>query len=128
MKIIDLLEKNENATNIIRDWYLEKMMTGFEDKNVPEDFKKAMKEKGITNDALSKMIDGVPRILFDVFDENNVIIQINTKNSFSYSINGGEIISGGFNTRKEAELAAIEQAFELLEKKIKETNNEENNN
>jgi hypothetical protein len=51
-------------------------------------------------------------VLFDVFDENNVFIQINVNKTFSYSINEGDVISGSWIIRKDAEAAAIEQAFE----------------
>jgi len=77
-----------------------------------------MRATPIDDDKISKMIDGAPRLLFDFFDENDVIIQINTGKVFSYSINEGEVISGGWDNRKEAEYASISAAFELLNNTI----------
>lgn len=115
-KTLELLQQHPETTKLIQAWYLDKMLESFKDKSVPEDFKEMMRATPIDDDKIAKMIDGAPRLLFDFFDENNVIIQINTGKVFAYSINEGEVISGGWNNRKEAEYAAIISAFELLEK------------
>jgi hypothetical protein len=58
--------------------------------------------------------------LFDVFDHNDVLIQINVFKTFSYSINEGDVISGSWETRKECEKHAIASAFDVLEEKLGE--------
>lgn len=123
-KTLELLKTYNNTTTLIREWYLNKMIESFKDKDVPEDFKEMMRAVPIDNDKISKMVDGAPRLLFDFFDENEVFIQINVNNFgkvYSYSINEGESMSGGWTCRKDAEYASIERAFEILENKIKET-------
>lgn len=115
-KTLELLQQHPETTKLIQAWYLEKMLESFKDESVPEDFKEMMRATPIDEDKISKMIDGAPRLLFDFFDDNNIIIQINTGKVFAYSINEGEVISGGWDNRKEAEYAAITAAFELLEK------------
>ena len=101
MTTLELLEQNPHTTLLIKAWYMEKMLESFKDDSVPDDFKEMMRAQPIDDDKIAKMIDGAPRLLFDFFDENNVIIQINTGKVFSYSINEGEVISGGWDNRKE---------------------------
>jgi hypothetical protein len=127
-KTLELLQQHPETTKLVQDWYMDKMLESFKDKSVPEDFKDMMRATPIDNDRIAKMIDGAPRLLFDFFDENDVIIQINTGKVFSYSINEGEVIAGGWDNRKEAEHAAISAAFELLENKIKEITEDEKDN
>jgi hypothetical protein len=123
-KTLELLQQHPETTKLVQDWYMDKMLESFKDKSVPEDFKEMMRITPIDEDRIAKMIDGAPRLLFDFFDENDVVIQINTGKVFSYSINEGDVISGSWNNRKDAEYAAITAAFELLNNKLK--NNEEN--
>jgi hypothetical protein len=95
------------------------MLDSLNDSSLPEDFKSFVKAQDLENDRVATMIDANPRILFDVFDEHNVYIQINVSSSnFSYSINEGDVISGSWENRIEAEKAAIEQAFEILNNKL----------
>lgn len=88
------------------------------DVTVPDDFKEFVKAQDMTSETVSKVIDNSPRMLFDVFDEHKVYIQINVRPNFSYSINEGDIISGSWETRIEAETSAIEQSFTILEAKL----------
>ena len=129
MKGLDLLESHPASTEIIRAWFMERMIESLQDENVPDEFKNFMREQGIQNDKLATMIDANPRMLFDVFDENGIIIYFMIFSSpegvkFSGAIHIGhdEVkpnpIGKQCNTRKEAELFAIEAAFEILETKL----------
>ena len=124
MKGIKLLEKYPKAGEVIKAWYLEKMLESFRELNdkdeVPQDFIDTFKAiKSIRDEEVAPMIDASPSALFPLFDEKYIFIQINVvKGIFSYSINEGEVIAGGWNNRKEAESAAIEQAFEILDKQL----------
>ena len=129
-----LLENNPLSATLIRAWFLEKMIESLQTTDVPDEFKDMMRETGIENDKLSVMIDANPRMLLDVFDENNILIEIfrplnkesiYPSNYFSYKIgNISPVLIE--KTRKEAESFAIEAAFEILEKQLtpKEENNE----
>ena len=97
------------------------MLESFKDESVPDGFKNYMRDQGVENDKVGVMIDINPRMLLDVFDNNQVFIQINVFNIFSYSINEGDVTSGSWKTRKEAEKAAIETAFNILENKLTST-------
>ena len=120
MKGIELLNKYPESAKIIRAWFLEKMIESLQTADVPDEFKDMMRETGIEDDKLSIMIDSNPRMLLDVFDEHELFIYINRKNSkFEYGINElSFFLDGSWNTRKEAEAAAIESAFKILENKL----------
>lgn len=126
---LELLEKYPLTKKIVKDWFMESMLESFKDESVPEEFKQFMLEQGIEDDKVGKLIDVNVRILFDVFDENDIIIYFMIFSSpegvrFSAAIHTGndEVkpnpIGKQYNTRKEAEHAAVEAAFEILETKL----------
>ena len=129
MKAIELLEKYPLSTEVVRDWFIRRMMESVNnDNDVPEDFKKFMIEEGIPNDRLCIFIDANPRSLFDVFDENDIHISTtygdhNYENNnlgelhYCATINNCETVIYCLR-RKDAEISAIEAAFELLENKL----------
>jgi hypothetical protein len=125
MKGIKLLEKYPKAGEVIKAWYLEKMLESFRELNdkdeVPQDFIDTFKAiKSIRDEEVAPMIDASPSALFDLFDANEIYINIiRIKNVFMWSLADNEFLDPRvFNTRKEAETTAIEQAFELLDKKL----------
>jgi hypothetical protein len=121
MKTLELLETYTETTNLIQNWYKNKMIESFSDKSVPEDFKEMMRSAPIDNDRIAKMIDGAPRLLFDFFDENEIIITTSyNKEGWLWSINNNNNYSVLCNDRKEAEHASIEEAFEILNNKLTE--------
>ena len=105
------------------------MTASFADENVPEEFKEMMKQEGVTNERLAILIDAQPRTLFDVFDDNKLYIHIEPfcdevekkLQSFGYRMLFKEYLieNMDFKTRKEVELFAIAEAFELLEERLK---------
>ena len=116
--MIDLLNKYPKAAEVVKNWFTEKMIESLNTDDVPEDFKEMIRKDVIDNEKLDKILGTQPRTLFDVFDENEIFIQINVFDTFSYSINQGKAISGSWKTRKEAEGFAIKIAFEILEQKL----------
>ena len=121
MKAIELLEKYPLTTEVVTDWFITKMMESVnEDSDVPEDFKKFMIDQGVPNDRLCVFIDANPRSLFDVFDENDLFIEIFMYPDVTFTCKiGNEATTNSWKTRKEAEMFAIEAAFEMLENKLK---------
>jgi hypothetical protein len=119
MKTTELLEKYPLATELIRKWFFDQMTKSIEiAEDVPEEFKQAMIAEGVSNERLAILIDAQPRTLFDVFDENEIYISVfHTPNTFMVSINQNDL-GVKYSTRKEAEITAIEKAFELLEIKL----------
>lgn len=124
MKAIELLEKHPHTAEVIRAWFLEKMIESLKTEDVPDEFKDFMREQGVDYDKLAVMIDANPRMLLDVFDEHEVFIFIqymDVKDSVEFFHTFRNIDTNPvklFKTRKEAELFAIEAAFEILEKKL----------
>jgi hypothetical protein len=129
---IELLEKYPRAASVIRNWLIMRMVEALQSDSIDEEFKNFMREQGIDNDKIAPMIDANPRMLLDVFDEHEVFIFIHYMDvkdniEFFYSfrnINNDSVKL--FKTRKEAELFAIEAAFEILEEQLtpKEETNE----
>jgi len=134
MNSIELLKKYPLSAEVVRDWFMEKMIKSIQgDTSVPEDFKNFMLEQKIDNNKLSIFIDSNPRNLFDVFDENKIFICIsvwtktpgNFENAeFGIALNATNKNNSNFSSRKEAELVAIEEAFEILEEQLKNLENE----
>lgn len=114
---LDLLETYPMAAEEIAEFYRSKMLESLNTQDVPDEFKDMVKGQEFDNQYIATFIDANPRILFDVFDSNEVFIQINVPN-FSYSINEGDVIAGSWQNRIEAERAAIEQAFQILNDKL----------
>ena len=118
----ELLENYGKAASVVKDFYLGKFLDSIEDsENLPENFKDFAKEQGIDNDTVAKMIDAMPRALFDAFDAHEIYIQISVdleNNCFRYSFDGGQVESNDFLTRIAAETRAIEAAFEILNEKL----------
>jgi hypothetical protein len=119
MKAIELLEKHPHTAEVIRAWFLEQMIESLKTEDVPDEFKNFMREQGVDYDKLAVMIDANPRMLFDVFDENDLFIEIFMYPDVTFTCKiGNEATTNSWKTRKEAELFAIEAAFEILEKKL----------
>ena len=119
MKGIDLLEQYPLTAKVIREWFLERMIESLQDENVPDEFKNYMRDQGVHNDKVGVMIDANPRMLFDVFDENEIVIENSLYPDGTFTIKiGNEATTQSWKTRKEAETFAIEAAFEILETKL----------
>lgn len=117
---LELLENYPHTAVVVRAWFLEQMIESLKDENVPDDFKNFMRDQGIENDKLAVMIDANPRMLFDVFDENDLFIEIFMYPDVTFTCKiGNEATTNSWKTRKEAELFAIDAAFEMLENKLK---------
>ena len=119
MKGIDLLQKHTASAVVIRAWFLERMIESLQTSDVPDDFKNMMRETGIEDDKLAIMIDANPRMLLDVFDDNDIIIENSLYPDGTFTIKiGNQATTQSWKTRKEAEAFAIEAAFEILENKL----------
>lgn len=119
---LELLEKHPLSAKLIREWFMEKMIESLNDNSITDEFRQFMREQVIDDDKIGVMIDANPRMLFDVFDDNKIYINIfRVENVFMSSFWDKEeqiLNSKIFNTRKDAEIFVIEKAFELLENKL----------
>ena len=132
MKAIDLLEKYPLSAKIVREWFLNQMLESFKDEIAPEEFKQYMLEQGVENANVAVLMDVNPRMLLDVFDENEVFIFIHymdVKDNVEFFYSFRNIDTNPvklFKTRKEAELFAIEVAFDILENQLKPVSDDSN--
>jgi hypothetical protein len=123
MKASELLETYPKAAIVVKQWYLEKMLESLNTDSLPEDFKEHVRKEGVDDDKIATIIEAGPRALFDVFDENGIFISIEySLDGFTWSNMQSDASELKDTTiylfRKEAERAAIEQAFELLNIKL----------
>ena len=122
----ELLDLYPIATEVVRDWFMDKMAESFKNQELPKDFKEFMREQGIPNDKLVKLIDVNPRVLLDVFDDNGVIINVVHSNGvFSWDVNTVKSLDS-YSSRREAESAAVQRAFQILDDKLNVTLVEDN--
>lgn len=127
MTATELLEKYPKAAEVIVKYYSDQFTKSIENTDVPQEFKEFAKQQRIDDQYVADFIDNNPRGAFDVFDENNINIIIHvytveppTKFAFSiaqHDYDHDEL----YPTRKEAEAAAIEKAFEILNEKLCQT-------
>jgi hypothetical protein len=118
----ELLETYPKVADAIKEFYYRKMIDSLqEDNNIPEEFKDMVKAKQFDNEYFATFIDNNPRFLFDIFDANNILIQISIdieNNCFRWSFDGGRVESNDYTSRKEAEASAVEEAFKILNEKL----------
>lgn len=120
--MIELLQDYPEAAKLVTSYYLEKMLLSLDDDSLPEDFKEHVRAQGIDVDKIAVLAEASPRTLFDVFDENELYIQINGDNKNGWSWEVGEFIENSLcSSRREAEWMAITEAFKLLNEKLCET-------
>lgn len=125
MTTLELLEKYPKAAVKVREWFLEKMLDNLKkDDGVPEEFKDYVRQQGIDNERVAKILGANPRTLFDVFDENHLYIKIDLfvredmSAKFSWSVNAVEGSSSFCASRQEAEKDAVAKAFQMLNDKL----------
>ena len=119
MEGLELLKKHPLSAKLVRDWFMEKMIESLNDSSITEEFREFMREQSIDDDKIGIMIDSNPRMLLDVYDDNKIFIEIliYPNEEFTCKI-GNQGTTNSWKTRKEAELFAIEAAFEILENKL----------
>jgi hypothetical protein len=103
---------------VIKQWFLDKLLESLKDDSIPENFKEFVRAQDMETDKIATMIEANPRVLFDVFDEHKLYIQI-TGNNDQWDWKVGSVVENSLCvSRKDAEKAAIEQAFQMLNDKL----------
>jgi len=121
--MLELLQKYPEAGKVVKDYFLSRMLDALNDDNLPDDFKEHVRSMGIDNDKIDKMVGGSPRSMFDVFDDNELFINVTfdyTNKVFRWSVDG-EKDSQNYIFRKAAEQDAIAEAFKLLNERLCQT-------
>jgi hypothetical protein len=121
----ELLETYPKAAAAIKEFYYGKMIESLEEDNdIPQEFKDMVQAQQFDSEYVATFIDTNPRFLFDIFDSNNIniVIHVYTEEpptEFAFSIPQDNLdYDQLYPTRKEAEAAAIEQAFKILNDKL----------
>lgn len=119
MNGLELLKNHPKASLVVKQYYLNVMLESLKDESLPEDFKEMVRQQGIDDEKIGKLIDASPRALFDVFDNHKIYIGtvLDEVNGFWWTINDKKS-SVGYEHRKNCENAAIEEAFKLLNNKL----------
>lgn len=114
------LEQYPLAGKLLHDYYLDLMLTSINISELPDDYKEQIKKDGIEMDKIEDIANTNARHLFDFFDGQGIYVNVkaSTEGTFMFSIVGDIATLGStktYNTRKEAESNAIEQAMKQLE-------------
>ena len=120
----ELLETYPKAAIAIKEFYNKKLIDSMSNtsENVSEEFKEMLKQQSFDNEYVASFIDNNPRFLFDVFDANEVYIEITVlieeNPRFMYYVNSDVNTDPFYTNRIDAEKVAIEKAFEILNEKL----------
>lgn len=126
MSGLELLENHPETAKVVINFYVDKFLEGLtEEHKKDESTVEFAKAQFSDPETISRMIDSSPRFLFDVFDANEVYVEITVivgaNTFFIYHVNGQSFDKPPYKNRKEAEAAAIEKAFEILNEKLCQT-------
>lgn len=124
---MELLERYPEAANVIVKYYSDIFAKSIETSDIPDEFKDFARQQQIDDQYVADFIDSNPRGAFDVFDAHKIYITTPVSmvdGYFRWEISTDKQTwdtSEFLDTRKEAETAAIEQAFEILNEKLCQT-------
>jgi hypothetical protein len=122
MKAIELFEKYPEAAEVAIQYYADEFLRAVENTDVPDEFREFAKQQRIDDQYVADFIDNNPRGTFDMFDNNDVYIQIGVYPDRTFNCTINELgTTSFFATRKEAETCAVEAAFEILNNKLCQT-------
>lgn len=116
--MIELLKENPKAAKVMHDFYVNLMIESSRD--LPSHFREFVQEQGLEMSNIASMIEAAPRNLFDVFDEQGIIVSVTYdrgSNKFCYFVNEYQN-KEQFDSRKEADKDAVKTAIAALEYKL----------
>lgn len=126
----ELLNAYPKTAELVKDWFVEKMIESFKTTDAPYEFKEQMRQHAVNIDNLANIIDNNPRGLFDIFDDHGIYIDVyigcnnDWEATFGYRMLPIKIKDERidpllcYSYRKEAEKAAVEEAFALLNEQL----------
>ena len=121
MNILELMKQYPESTKVVKAWFMKKLLASLKSTDLPPDFKLFVEEQGVEDEKVADIVKDNPRALFDVFDDNEVFINvIYTKGEWWRAINS-EMYQSKHTTRKEAENVAVTEAFKILNDKLCQT-------
>lgn len=130
MIVEELFEKYPKAAKVIVEHFTKIFMDSLNNNEITDDFKEIAKTEMLNSEYIQTFIQSNPRGLFDVFDENHIYIttpvspadgyfrwEIQTDYENVLTEEHETYRSEFLDNRKMAEVAAVEQAFKILNTK-----------
>ena len=122
----ELFEKYPKAGKVVVEYFTKIFMDSLNNEDITDEFKEMAKTEVLNSEYIQDFIEGNPRGLFDVFDANNVYIEIlvdYSKNEaeFTYGVIDDDEMnteSTMYKSRIEAEKVAVDKAFQILNEKL----------
>ena len=94
----------------IKAFFYERLLESLKDPEVPKDFKNFIKKRGVPLEKIQKLVDTNPRLLFDFFDKQGLIIETKYENGFIFNF-----VNEIAKDRRIQETIVINNALEKLE-------------
>ena len=126
MYTVELLNESKFAKPVILNWFKQQMLNSFQGTELTKEQIEQYIEDTLAEKTFVELININPRMMFDVFDENEIYIFISYMNKpknigFFHTIKDGQsIIAYLKDTRKEAELSGIIEATKILNNKLEQ--------
>lgn len=124
MYTVELLNESKFAKPVILNWFKEQMLNSFQGTELTKEQIEQYIEDTLAEKTFVELININPRMMFDVFDENEIFIKIIPDNNFFFSCIDDEKPTI-HKTRKEAELSGIIEATKILNNKLEQLEKKE---
>ena len=125
MYTVELLNESKFAKPVILHWFKEQMLNSFQETELTKEQIEQYIEDTLAEKTFVELININPRMMFDVFDENEIFIRIIPDNSLFFSrVDSLEHVEN--ITRKGAELSGIIEATKILNNKLEQLEKEKN--
>ena len=119
MYTVELLNEAEFAKPVILNWFKQQMLNSFQGTELTKEQIEQYIEDTLAEKTFVELININPRMMFDVFDENEIFIRIIPENDLYFSrVDSEEHVEN--ITRKDAELSGIIEATKILNNKLEQ--------
>ena len=119
MYTVELLNESQFAKPVILNWFKQQMLNSFQGTELTKEQIEQYIEDTLAEKTFVELININPRMMFDVFDENEIFIRIIPDNGLYFSrVDLEEHVEN--KTRKEAELSGIIEATKILNNKLEQ--------
>ena len=125
MYTVELLNESKFAKPVILNWFKQQMLNSFQGTELTKEQIEQYIEDTLAEKTFVELININPRMMFDVFDENEIFIRIIPNNGLYFSrVDLEEHVE--HITRKEAELSGIIEATKILNNKLEQLEKDKN--
>ena len=119
MYTVELLNESKLAKSVILNWFKQQMLNSFQGTELTKEQIEQYIEDTLAEKTFVELININPRMMFDVFDENEIFIRIIPENDLYFSrVDSEEHVEN--ITRKGAELSGIIEATKILNNKLEQ--------